>query len=209
MLTVPVGKRVSIIEALASRATINAYDNSTRGLDSSTAVDYIRSLRIMTSLTEATTVVTLYQAGESIYREFDKVCLIDSGREIFYGPAKEARAYFEVLGYEAQPRTTTADFLTSITDENERRFRKDFEGVIPTTAEELEEAFRKSKYFKQLQAELDAYDQEIKENDLEGAKTFEKAVADEKSKRARQKSPYVVSLPMQSLSNHSYNVLVN
>lgn len=54
-------KRVSIIEALASRATINAWDNSTRGLDSSTAVDYIKSLRILTSLTHATTIVTLYQ----------------------------------------------------------------------------------------------------------------------------------------------------
>ncbi|KAK6340578.1 hypothetical protein TWF696_008905 [Orbilia brochopaga] len=184
-------KRVSIMEALASRATINAYDNSTRGLDSSTAIDYIRSLRILTTLTESTTIVTLYQAGESIYKEFDKVCLIDSGREIYFGPASEARQYFEDLGYEPQPRSTTADFLTSITNTSERRIRKDMEGQVPITPEELEAAFKKSKYFKQVQAELDAYDNELK--DVEPAKEFAQAVRNEKSWGSGKKSPYVVS----------------
>ncbi|EPS44069.1 hypothetical protein H072_1970 [Dactylellina haptotyla CBS 200.50] len=188
-------KRVSIMEALASRATINAYDNSTRGLDSSTAIDYIRSLRILTTLTESTTIVTLYQAGESIYQEFDKVCLIDSGRQIYYGPANEARQYFESLGYETQPRSTTADFLTSITNETERRIRKDMEGQVPITPVELEAAFRESKYFKQLQGELDEYEREMKET--ETAKTFAQAVKNEKNKGSGKKSPYVVSFPTQ------------
>jgi len=191
-------KRVSIMEALASRATINAYDNSTRGLDSSTAIDYIRSMRILTTLTESTTIVTLYQAGESIYREFDKVCLIDSGRQIYYGPASEARQYFESLGYETQPRSTTADFLTSITNETERRIQKGMEGRVPITPEELEAAFRESKYYKQVQAELDQYDQELK--DAETAKVFDQAVTNEKNKGSSSKSPYVVSFPTQVVS---------
>ncbi|KAF3906004.1 hypothetical protein ABW21_db0204491 [Orbilia brochopaga] len=184
-------KRVSIMEALASRATINAYDNSTRGLDSSTAIDYIRSLRILTTLTESTTIVTLYQAGESIYKEFDKVCLIDSGREIYFGPASEARQYFEDLGYEPQPRSTTADFLTSITNTSERRIRKDMEGRVPITPEELETAFRQSKYFKQVHTELDEYDAGLKHE--EPAKNFAQAVSNEKSRGSGKKSPYVVS----------------
>ncbi|KAJ6262582.1 ABC multidrug transporter atrF [Drechslerella dactyloides] len=191
-------KRVSIMEAMASRATINAYDNSTRGLDSSTAIDYIRSLRILTTLTESTTIVTLYQAGESIYKEFDKVCLIDSGREIYFGPASEARAYFEDLGYEPQPRSTTADFLTSITNSTERLVRKDMEGQVPITPQELEAAFRKSKYFKQAQAELDEYDNELK--DVEPAKEFAKAVSSEKNWGSGKKSPYVVSFYSQVAS---------
>lgn len=35
-------KRVSIAEMLATNAAIASWDNSTRGLDSSTAVDYVR-----------------------------------------------------------------------------------------------------------------------------------------------------------------------
>lgn len=186
-------KRVSIMEALASRATINAFDNSTRGLDSSTAVDYIRSLRILTTLTKSTTVVTLYQAGEQIYKEFDKVCLIDSGRQIYYGPASEARAYFEGLGFESIPGTTTSDFLTSITNPFERKARSDFNGDLPSTPEELEAAFRNSKFWGQVQKELMEYDQEIAGD----AEKFSQAVKDDKSKLARSKNPFTVSFIMQ------------
>ncbi|KAF8458765.1 ABC-2 type transporter-domain-containing protein [Kalaharituber pfeilii] len=186
-------KRVSIMEALASRATINAFDNSTRGLDSSTAVDYIRSLRILTSLTKSTTVVTLYQAGEQIYKEFDKVCVIDSGRQIFYGKASEARAYFEELGFKFIPGTTTADFLTSITNPFERRPRADFDGKLPSSPEEFEATFRKSRFWDGVQKELLEYDAEIGGD----AEKFTQAVKENKSKLTRSSSPYTVSFIMQ------------
>ena len=60
-------KRVSIAETLATKSTVVCWDNSTRGLDASTALDYANSLRIMTDVSDRTTLVTLYQAGEGIY----------------------------------------------------------------------------------------------------------------------------------------------
>lgn len=185
------------MEALASRATINAWDNSTRGLDSSTAVDYAKSLRILTTLTSSTTIATLYQVGESIYQEFDKVCVIDSGRQIYYGPASEAREYFESLGFLAAPRITTSDFLTTVTDKNERHIRPGMEGLVPITPEALEDAFRKSKHWTSLQAELSAYDEELKANTH--AEDFTRAVHEDKSRITRKSTPYTVSFPMQVL----------
>lgn len=38
----------------------------------------------MTDILGLTTIVTLYQAGNSIYEHFDKV--LDDGKQIFYGP---------------------------------------------------------------------------------------------------------------------------
>jgi len=190
-------KRVSIMEALASRSTINAWDNSTRGLDSSTAVDYIRSLRILTSIQQSTTIVTLYQAGEQIYKEFDKVCLIHEGRQIFFGKASEARQYFEDLGFAATARITTSDFLTTITDPKTRRVRPDMEGKVPLTAEALETAFRNSRFWLELQAELEAYDRELQESSAADTQDFKRAVVAEKSRRAPKGSPYTVSFPMQ------------
>lgn len=66
-------KRVSIAETLATKSTVTCWDNSTRGLDASTALDYANSLRVMTDVSNRTTFVTLYQAGEGIYRLMDKV----------------------------------------------------------------------------------------------------------------------------------------
>lgn len=58
------------------------------------------------------TEVYSYQAGEGIYDLFDKVMVLDGGRQVFYGPPNEARAYFENLGYNKLPRQSTADYLT-------------------------------------------------------------------------------------------------
>ncbi|KAK9478807.1 ABC-2 type transporter-domain-containing protein [Lipomyces japonicus] len=186
-------KRVSIAEVLANRAAIVAFDNSTRGLDASTAVDYIRSLRILTNLTHSTTIVTLYQAGEGIYKEFDKVCLIDSGRQIFYGPATEARSYFESLGFVAPARITTADFLTSITHPKERIIKPGYEQTTPQTPEALETAFKSSEYYKKALQEVLEYDIDLKNTGHASIQQFSQAVASQKSKISSSKSPYTVS----------------
>ena len=64
-------------------ATVCSWDNSTRGLDASTALDYAKSLRIMTNIYQTTTFVSLYQASENIYSQFDKVMVIDNGRQVY------------------------------------------------------------------------------------------------------------------------------
>lgn len=60
--------------------------------------------------------VSLYQASEKLYTLFDKVAVIHSGHLVYYGPAAEARAYFEEMGYEPKQRQTTSDYLVSVTD---------------------------------------------------------------------------------------------
>lgn len=84
-------KRVSLSEALISAAPITAWDNSTRGLDSSTALEFAQALRTMTDTLQQTNIVSLYQAGENIYQLFDKVCVIYEGRMVYFGPTSRAR----------------------------------------------------------------------------------------------------------------------
>lgn len=193
-------KRVSIAETLASKSTVMTWDNSTRGLDASTALDYARSLRIMTDVSNRTTLVTLYQAGEGIYELMDKVLVIDQGREIFSGPAKDAKQYFIDLGFQCPERQTTADFLTAVTDPTERRFRPGFEDKAPKTPEELEQAFRNSANYKKLLADVEDYERHLEDTGYGDAKQFEGAVQDSKSKHVPKKSPYTVSFFRQAIA---------
>ncbi|XDG02326.1 hypothetical protein ABKA04_001941 [Annulohypoxylon sp. FPYF3050] len=193
-------KRVSIAETLASKSTVMAWDNSTRGLDASTALDYAKSLRIMTDISNRTTLVTLYQAGEGIYELMDKVLVIDQGRQIFSGPAKDAKQYFIDLGFECPERQTTADFLTAVTDPNERKFRPGFEDRAPKTAEELEKAFRNSPNYQKLLADVRDYEEHLQRTDYADAKRFEGAVRDSKSRHVSKESPYTVSFTRQVLA---------
>ena len=102
-------KRVSIAEMMVTGGAVCSHDNTTRGLDASTALDYAKSIRIITNIYKTTTFVSLYQASENIYAQFDKVMVIDQGRQVFLGPAKEARAYFESMGFLPKPRQTTPE----------------------------------------------------------------------------------------------------
>ncbi|KFY68490.1 hypothetical protein V498_10627, partial [Pseudogymnoascus sp. VKM F-4517 (FW-2822)] len=150
-------KRVSIIESLAANSSVVAWDNSTRGLDATSALDYARSLRILTDTCGKATIVSLYQVSDAIYNLADKLLLIDEGRMIFQGPARLAKAYFESLGYECQERQTTADFLASVTSVSERRFIKGFESRAPKGAAELEKVFCASTFYQDVQKQILEY----------------------------------------------------
>ncbi|TVY85139.1 ABC transporter G family member [Lachnellula suecica] len=193
-------KRVSIAETLATKSTVVAWDNSTRGLDASTALDYANSLRVMTDISNRTTLVTLYQAGEGIYELMDKVLVIDEGRMIYSGPAKEAKSYFQGLGYYCPDRQTTADFLTACTDPTERRFRDDFEGPIPKGPVELEKAFRESDAYKCVLEDVDSYEKMLHETDHADAREFKQSVQETKSKTVQKNSSYTVSFVRQVLA---------
>ena len=82
-------KRLSIAEQMCTRSTINCWDCSTRGLDAASALDFVRSLRIITDIFSTTTIATLYQVSNNIFNVFDKVMLLDEGYCIYYGPTEQ------------------------------------------------------------------------------------------------------------------------
>lgn len=189
-------KRVSIAEMMVTSATVCSWDNSTRGLDASTALDFMKSLRILTDIYRVSTFVSLYQASENIYQLFDKVIVINEGRQVFFGPAKEARAYFEGLGFLEKPRQTTPDYLTGCTDPFERDFppRRSSDDV-PSTPDQLVAAFDKSKFSKQLSTEMSEYYQQM-QREKEVYDDFQTAVKDSK-RHTSEKSVYSIPFYLQ------------
>ncbi|KAI9654787.1 MAG: hypothetical protein M1821_005781 [Bathelium mastoideum] len=189
-------KRVSIAEMMVAGATVTAWDNTTRGLDASTAVDYAKSLRIMTNIYKTSTFVSLYQASENIYSQFDKVMVIDQGRQVFFGPTSEARAYFEGLGYLEKPRQTTPDYLTGCTDPFERDYKEGKLGAsAPRNVEDLEAAFNQSEHAVRLQQEMSEYRERLKE-DQQTYDDFQVAVKESK-RHASKRSVYSIPFHMQ------------
>jgi len=188
-------KRVSIAEMMVSRGAICCWDNTTRGLDSSTALDFAKSLRILADIYKLPTLVSLYQASESIYALFDKVLVIDSGRQVYFGPTTEARGYFEGLGFAPKPRQTTPDYFTGCTDHWEREFVQDAENV-PESPEALERAYKTSATFTRMVRDKDAYKAEVK-RDSTARENFRRAVLDDKHSLTPKKSVYSIPLHRQ------------
>jgi ATP-binding cassette subfamily G (WHITE) protein 2 (SNQ2) len=124
-------------------------------------------LRIATDTLQLTTVVSIYQAGESLYELFDKVCVISAdgtngngGRMVYFGDAKRARAYFEDMGYQAMNRQTTPDFLVSVTDPNGRTTRPGYERRAPRNADEMAAYFQRSEIARDVHNEIEEYFEE-------------------------------------------------
>lgn len=176
-------KRVSIAEAMITRASVQGWDNSSRGLDASTAVEYLRSIRAMTNMAKTSTAVSLYQAGETLYEMVDKVLLIDHGRCLYFGPAEKAKRYFLDLGFDCPERWTTADFLTSVTDEHERSIRPGWEDRIPRTAGEFDEAYRRSDAYRLNLRDMDDFAAEVRQQAEERRQRQQN-----KSKKSQQKN---------------------
>src|SRR5690242_10921331 len=187
-------KRVSIIETLSTRGSVMCWDNSTRGLDASTALEYTRALRSMTDTMGIATIVTLYQAGNGIYDLFDKVLVLDEGKQVFYGPLEQARPFMESQGFICLDGANVADYLTGVTVPSERQIMPGFESRFPRNNIELEKAYRESPIKATMDRELDyPSSQEAKLN----TETFLQAISLDKSKHLPKKSPMTVSFTAQ------------
>ncbi|RSL53451.1 hypothetical protein CEP53_007758 [Fusarium sp. AF-6] len=124
-------RRVSIAECLTTQGSIYCWDNSARGLDASTALEYVKTIRHLTDRSGLSSIMTLYQAGNDIYHLFDKVLILE------------------------QEGTNIADFLTGITIDTERIIRPGFELSFPSSAEAIREKYEESKIFSEAAAEYE------------------------------------------------------
>jgi ATP-binding cassette, subfamily G (WHITE), member 2, PDR len=189
-------KRVSIAEMALAGSPMSAWDNSTRGLDAATALEFVRSLRIASNIGGITNAVAIYQASQSIYDIFDKAIVLYEGRQIYFGPAEAARGYFEDMGWFCPPRQTTGDFLTSVTNPNERKLREGFENKVPRTADDFEKYWLQSENYKLCLQDI----AEAEEEHPIGGPTldaFRESHHQAQAKHVRPKSPYTISIPMQ------------
>lgn len=187
-------KRVSIAETLATRGSVFCWDNSTRGLDASTALEWTKAIRAMTDVLGLATIVTLYQAGNGIYQLFDKVLVLDEGQEVYYGPRTEALPFMEDLGFICQDGANVADFLTGVTVPTERRVRPECQDSFPRTAAALRAAYELSPIYAQMRSE---YDYPTTDEARDKTELFREGVAQEKHHRLPQRSPLTVGFRSQ------------
>lgn len=188
-------KRVSIAEAWSARAAVYCWDNATRGLDSSTALEYAHAIRAGTNFLNNVGVVAIYQVSENIYELFDKVTVLYLGRQIYFGPIEKAKDFFINMGFECPSRQTTPDFLTAITDPNGRTPRPGMEDKVPQNADEFEAYWKASPEYAELLSQIDQY---AAENNAESAiARFRDVKEHEQMKRQRVKSRYLVTFAAQ------------
>jgi ABC-type multidrug transport system ATPase subunit/ABC-type multidrug transport system permease subunit len=176
-------KRVSILECLTTRASVYCWDNSTRGLDASTALEYIKAIRAMTDILGLSTIVTLYQAGNGIYEQFDKVLLLESGKQLYYGPRQDAVPFMEGLGFVCVDGSNKGDFLTGVTVPTERKIAPGYENKFPRMGEDISASYNQTKNKTNMLEECRGYPES--ETARTNTLAFQDLVAKEKHRGTR------------------------
>ena len=143
----------------------------------------------MTDVLGLASIVTLYQAGNGIYDLFDKVLLLDEGKQFYYGPLKEAKPFMETMGFICPNGSNVGDFLTGLTVPTERQIRPEYQNRFPRTAEALRVECEKSPIYERMRSE---YDYPTSDVAKERTKLFQEGVRQLKDKKLSDNSPMTV-----------------
>ncbi|KAL6945070.1 ATP-binding cassette multidrug transporter pdr12 [Hanseniaspora vineae] len=187
-------KRVSLVEAIAMGGSIMCWDNATRGLDASTALEFAQAIRVATNMTNTAAIVCIYQAGQNIYELFDKVTVLYNGKQIYIGPAKEGVAYFENMGWIKPNRMTSPEFLTSVTLDYDNRVldvKPGFENSIPKNCQEFVEYWVNSPQYAKNMGQYENYI--AKHNPDETKQRLAASIEQKKQHREPLNSIYIVN----------------
>ncbi|KAF2223598.1 ABC-2 type transporter-domain-containing protein [Elsinoe ampelina] len=187
---------VSIAEIALSGSAIQAWDNTTRGLDSDSVLEFCKDLRLGSDLLQHCNIISLYQASEDVYQMFDKVLLVHEGRQLYFGKTKDARRYFEQMGFECAPGVSTADFLTSVTSEAERKVRRSFHGLVPRSADDFATLWQDSLERQNLLRDIYRWEEKFPVGG-HSSREFIASKNAQQSKGARSTSPYILSFAQQ------------
>ncbi|XP_028273746.1 ATP-binding cassette sub-family G member 2-like [Parambassis ranga] len=157
-------KRTNIGMELIIDPAVLFLDEPTTGLDASMANSVLLLLKRMASHGR-TIIMSIHQPRYSIYRLFDTLTLLVSGKMVYHGPAPNALDYFANIGYPCEPHNNPADFFLDVINGDFTTTTKvhssedlDFEEISSSRQsieERLVEEYRNSSYSSDTRAELE------------------------------------------------------
>ncbi|TSL61157.1 ATP-binding cassette sub-family G member 2 [Bagarius yarrelli] len=156
-------KRTNIGMELIIDPSVLFLDEPTTGLDASTANSVLALLKRMSNHGR-TIILSIHQPRYSIYRLFDTLTLLVSGRQVYHGPAQSALEYFSDIGFTCEPHNNPADFFLDVINGDYSSFSQDKldddaeldkKKDMSSIEEHLVQEYMQWSYYKQTKAELE------------------------------------------------------
>ncbi|RZB70851.1 ABC transporter G family member 11 isoform G [Glycine soja] len=106
-------KRVSICIEILTRPKLLFLDEPTSGLDS--AASYYVMKRIVALAQndhiQRTVIASIHQPSSEVFQLFNNLCLLSSGKTVYFGPASAASEFFASNGFPCPPLMNPSDHL--------------------------------------------------------------------------------------------------
>lgn len=152
-------KRTNIGMELIIDPSVLFLDEPTTGLDASTANSVLSLLKKMSN-NGRTIILSIHQPRYSIYRLFDSLTLLVSGKLVYHGPAQTALDYFNDIGFTCEAHNNPADFFldvingdfTALSQNPDNKPRASSRKCIE---DQLVEDYKQWPYYRQTKVELE------------------------------------------------------
>ncbi|XP_057991605.1 ABC transporter G family member 1 isoform X2 [Hevea brasiliensis] len=130
-------RRVSICIEILTRPKLLFLDEPTSGLDSAASYYVMKKLANLAKQHGMTVIASIHQPGSDVFQLFHSLCLLSSGRTIYFGPSTAANKFFEMNGLPCPSHQNPSDHYlrtinTDFDEDMEQGFgaKKDREEVI-------------------------------------------------------------------------------
>uniref|UniRef100_A0A0E0Q6R9 ABC transporter domain-containing protein n=1 Tax=Oryza rufipogon TaxID=4529 RepID=A0A0E0Q6R9_ORYRU len=117
-------KRVSICVELLASPSLLFLDEPTSGLDSAASYHVMSRIAGLARRDGMTVVAAVHQPSTEMFELFRGLCLLATGRTVYFGAASDALEFFESNGFPCPLRRNPSDHFL-------RMINKDFEGASP------------------------------------------------------------------------------
>ncbi|XP_050210944.1 ABC transporter G family member 1-like [Mercurialis annua] len=120
-------RRVTICTEILTRPKLIFLDEPTSGLDSAASYYVMKKMADLAREHRMTTVVSIHQPSDDVFRLFDNLCLLSCGRTIYFGPCDGANKFFETNGFPSPNQQNVCDHYlrminTDFDEDMERSF---------------------------------------------------------------------------------------
>ncbi|KAI3873927.1 hypothetical protein MKW98_001576 [Papaver atlanticum] len=125
-------RRVSICMEILTRPKLLFLDEPTSGLDSAASYHVMDRIVKLTQQCGMTVIASIHQPSSEVFDLFHRLCLLSSGRTVFFGPSSATYEFFTLNGFPCPTMRNPSDHYL-------RTINKDFDNVSLIQNEDTEQ----------------------------------------------------------------------
>ncbi|KAI3952674.1 hypothetical protein MKX01_013636 [Papaver californicum] len=148
-------RRVSICIEILTRPKLLFLDEPTSGLDSAASYHVMNRIVKLSRQYRMTVIASIHQPSSEVFDLFHNLCLLSSGRTIYFGPASAANEFFALNGFPCPIMRNPSDhYLRTINKDFDQDVEQGSGGKATTTEEAINtlvESYESSTIFQQVQ----------------------------------------------------------
>ncbi|GAB2283345.1 ATP-binding cassette sub- G member 1 [Dionaea muscipula] len=128
-------RRVSICIEILTRPPLLFLDEPTSGLDSAASYHVMSRIIKLAHKDNRTVIASIHQPSSEVFELFHNLCLLSSGRLVYFGPTSAANQFFDRSGFPCPALRNPSDhYLRTINNDFELDIEQGHEGGTNTEA---------------------------------------------------------------------------